>query len=262
MTVRSAPLTVVNARTAAGYLTAVAAAGAALGYAVHAGAAFAAYAHATRASRPEEQDDLLDWFMPLYDVAERHHVRVLAPAGVTLAAARDVDLFGSRVARSLFRARELLLGGGRRLDGAPPAAQDAGTGTAGLLGSALGMGWGLLAHERDREIVLGAATRPWEPQPVFRDLMPGEFSAFAEPDYVKIAWTLRVDPDGEGACVFRTETRAIATDVDARRKFRRYWALVSPGVALIRRVMLLPVKCEAERRAAHAATLSVEASRP
>ncbi len=38
----------------------------------------------------------------------------------------------------------------------------------------------------------------------------------------------------------------------ARAKFRRYWAMVSPGVALIRRVMLDPVKREAERRAAPA----------
>ena len=40
----------------------------------------------------EEQDPLLDRFMPSYDVAERHHVRIAAPAAVTLAAAQDMDL--------------------------------------------------------------------------------------------------------------------------------------------------------------------------
>ena len=49
--------------------------------------------------------------------------------------------------------------------------------------------------------------------------------------------------------MFRTETRAVATDDFARLKFRRYWALVSPGVALIRQASLGPLKAEAERRA-------------
>jgi len=95
-------------------------------------------------------------------------------------------------------------------------------------------------------------TRPWEPNPVFRDLLPRDFTAFVEPGYVKIAWTLRADPLPDGTSIFRTETRALATDVEARAKFRNYWAMVSPGVALIRRAMLEPIKREAERRAAAA----------
>jgi hypothetical protein len=49
--------------------------------------------------------------------------------------------------------------------------------------------------------------------------------------------------------MFRTETRALATDAEARRRFRRYWAAFSPGIILIRRAMLRPVRHEAERRA-------------
>jgi hypothetical protein len=47
--------------------------------------------------------------------------------------------------------------------------------------------------------------------------------------------------------------------VAARAKFRRYWAVVSPGVGLIRRMMLEPVKREAERRAAAAGPALVTA---
>jgi hypothetical protein len=65
---------------------------------------------------------------------------------------------------------------------------------------------------------------------------------------VKIIWSLRADPLGPDDSMFRTETRAVATDDFARLKFRRYWALVSPGVALIRHASLGPVKAEAERR--------------
>jgi hypothetical protein len=66
---------------------------------------------------------------------------------------------------------------------------------------------------------------------------------------VKIIWSLRADPLGAAESMFRTETRAIATDDFARLKFRRYWALASPGVALIRQASLGPLKAEAERRA-------------
>ena len=45
------------------------------------------------------------------------------------------------------------------------------------------------------------------------------------------------------------ETRAIATDAWARKKFRCYWSFFSPGIIVIRWALLTPVKREAERRA-------------
>jgi hypothetical protein len=96
---------------------------------------------------------------------------------------------------------------------------------------------------------MGAVTKPWEANVTFRALPPEEFAAFNEPGYVKIAWTLRADPVAPLSSVFRTETRAVATDRTARSKFRRYWALLSPGIIVIRWMMLGPVKAEAERRA-------------
>jgi hypothetical protein len=80
-------------------------------------------------------------------------------------------------------------------------------------------------------------------------LPPERFAAFAEPEYVKIAWTLRADPVADGSSIFRTETRAIATDSAARARFRRYWAFASPGIAVIRLLSLQPLRREAERRA-------------
>lgn len=76
-----------------------------------------------------------------------------------------------------------------------------------------------------------------------------DFSAFQEPDLVKIAWTLRADPMNGGESIFGTETRAIATDAGARAKFHRYWAFLSPGIILIRWAMLPALKADAERRA-------------
>jgi hypothetical protein len=77
---------------------------------------------------------------------------------------------------------------------------------------------------------------------------PEEFAAFQEPGYVKIVFTLRADPVSVSESAVRTETRVATTDPIARAKFRRYWALVTPGVILIRRSLLRSVKADAERR--------------
>ena len=113
----------------------------------------------------------------------------------------------------------------------------------------LSMGWRVLAETAEREIVVGAVTRPWEANVTFRGLDADEFAAFNDPGYVKIVWSLRADPLGSDRSIFRTETRAVATDRDARVRFRRYWAFASPGIWLIRRASLGPLKREAERRA-------------
>jgi hypothetical protein len=207
-------------------------------YAALAASAWLRYGHAGPA--PEDgADALLDRFMPAYDVVERHHVRVSAPADVTFAAASELNPDQSAIVRAIFRARELAMGSH---PGRP-------TEQRGFIPRMRGMGWGVLAEIPGREIVMGAVTQPWLADVVFRPLPPGEFAAFREPGYAKIVWTLRADPLPEGASVFRTETRVTTTDRVARAKFRRYWAFVSPGIVLIRWMLLGPVKAEAERRA-------------
>jgi hypothetical protein len=108
----------------------------------------------------------------------------------------------------------------------------------------------VLAEVPGPEIVVGAVTKPWQANPVFRSIAPAQFAGFNEPDCVKVAWTLRADPVSPTTSIFRTETRVVATDPIARAKFRRYWSWLSPGIRLIREAMLPPVKIEAERRAA------------
>lgn len=209
-----------------------------------AAAAYAAYAGATwlRYGRPrgptvEESDHLLDTFMPVYDVVDRHHVRVEAPAAVTLDTAGRMELSRLPAIRAIFKCRELLLGA-RPGEARRPR---------GLLDETLSLGWSVLAEKPHREIVVGAVTRPWEPNVTFRSIPATDFASFSEPDYVKIVWTLRADPIGDTASLFRTETRAVATDAAARAKFRRYWSLLSPGIRLIRRLSLQPLKRIAER---------------
>jgi hypothetical protein len=189
--------------------------------------------------RDDEYDGLLDRFMPAYDVVERHHIRVAAPAAATLDAAREQDLLGLPLVHAIFRAREIVL----------RATPDDRPQPRGLLAATLSLGWGILAEVEDRKVVVGAVTKPWEPNVIFRALPPDEFAAFSEPGFVKIVWTLRADPIDSETSIFRTETRAIATDPTARARFRRYWAFASPGIALIRMLSLRPLRRDAERRA-------------
>jgi hypothetical protein len=217
----------------------------AVGYATIVGMTWYRYGHVPSIG-PDERDPLLDQFMPEYDVAERHHVRVAAPAETTLSAATETDLQQSAIVRAIFRTRELVLG----------AESGAETRPKGLLAQMTSLGWRVLAQKPGREIVVGAVTKPWLPNVVFRGLAPGEFRAFEEPGYVKIVWTLRADPVGEFQSIFRTETRVTTTDQTARTKFRWYWARFSPGIILIRRVMLGLLKTDAEGRA-RTATLAV-----
>ena len=219
------------------WLSIAAGAGAAA-YATYAGLTWLRYGHASRPA-PEKEDLLLDRFMPSYDVAERHQIRVTAPADIVLATACETDLLQSRIARAIFRAREVILG-----SGPDPVRRP-----SGLLALTTSLGWRVLAEVPGREVVLGAVTQPWKANVTFQGLPADEFAAFNEPGFVKIAWTLRADPVSLIDSVFRTETRVVATDASARAKFRRYWSLLSPGIIIIRWVMLQPLKKEAERRA-------------
>ena len=206
-------------------------------YAGYAGVTWLRYGHAADAP-PDERDQRLDEFMPTYDVVERHHIRVHAPAAITFAAASELDLMDSPIARTIFKGRELILG----------SEPDTVARPRGLLAFAKSIGWGVLAEVPARQIIVGAVTQPWEANVVFRPLPPAEFAAFDDPGFVKIAWTVRADAVTATESIFRTETRAVATDEIARRKFRRYWALLSPGIIVIRWSTLEPLKREAERR--------------
>jgi hypothetical protein len=190
-------------------------------------------------SAPEDADAILDRFMPEYEIVERHHVNVAAPAGITFGALMDLDLEDSHVIRAIFRGRELLLG-------ADPGPNQR---ARGLHAATKALGWGVLAEAPGHEIVMGAVTQPWNANVVFRSLSPDEFAAFNEADHVKIVWTLRADAVSDTTSIARTETRAIATDAQSRRKFRWYWARFSPGIVLIREISLRLVRKEAERRA-------------
>lgn len=190
------------------------------------------------AAAPARPGRSIERFIPVADVRERHETLVNAPPDVVFEVARTFDMQSIPLVRAIFRLRELLLGASH----VPPRRPQ------GLVAETLSLGWGVLAERPGRELVMGAVTQPWKADVRFTAVSPERFAAFAEPDLVKIVWTLEAEAAEPDFTRFRTETRVLATDAAARRKFRRYWRFVGIGIVLIRWLLLPAVRREAERR--------------
>lgn len=212
-------------------------------YAAWAAVAWYRYGEAGRERNKATPPDLLDEVMPDYEIEERHSVVVEAPAAATFAAARELDIERAPLARAILAVRTL-----------PSRARGHAAAKVhrSLLETTQALGWRVLAHEPGRALALGAYTRPWEPEVVFHGLPPEDFVRFGEPGWVKIVWTLEAEPLGPMRSRFVTRTRVGTTDPTARARFRRYWAVMSPGILLIRRASLPLVKRAAEQRGARA----------
>ena len=175
---------------------------------------------------------------PMDEVAERHQVRVMASAEIALSAAAETDLQQSPLIRAIFRAREFVLGGSAGTERRPN----------GLLAEMESLGWRVLATEPGREMVVGAVTQPWLADVVFRGVPGDEFRkvrrARLRQDCLDApggsARSRRVDLPDADSRFYDGCHRAIEVSL--------YWARFSPGIILIRRVLLAHVKQEAERR--------------
>jgi hypothetical protein len=171
---------------------------------------------------------LLDDVMPDYDVHEVHSLWVPADQkeaydAVLAVSAREVRLFGPLMRLRTFGRSE------RVFDREAP-----------LLGEMLKIGFVQLAERPGEEIVVGAIGRFWSPTGN-RPIAALDFSTFAEPGYSKATMNFRVTPDGAGSRI-TTETRAVGTDAEATRKFRRYWFAIRLGSGAIRRSWLNAVR--------------------
>lgn len=181
---------------------------------------------------------LVERFMPQADITQCHEVLVRAPAALVFDVARNLDMQSIPLVRAIFWLRAKLLRAPE-----PPVRPK------GLVAETTALGWAILAERPGRELVAGSATQPWKGDVVFRPVEPDRFVAFAEPDMIKIVWTLEAEPLGPALTRFRTETRVLATDEAARTQFRRYWRWAGWGVVLIRKLLLWALCREAEREA-------------
>ena len=181
---------------------------------------------------------LIDELMPLYDVNERHHTHVRAPAETTYAAVRSFDLSHSAIIRTLFRLREL-----------PAVIAARGTFGKGLgltLDDLLQAGFVLLGDRPPTELALGVVGSFWRPTGGIVRLDADAFSEFDSPGNAKTVWNFTLEELPSGVTRLSTETRVLCLDPVSRRQFLAYWTLIGYFSGLVRREMLRVVRQSAE----------------
>lgn len=171
--------------------------------------------------------NLLDAWLPSFDVREYHEIEVDAPADRVYTAVRSTDLARSRTVRLLFALRGLPAGRFRVDD-------------------FRAIGFELLEEAEGSEVVFGGIGRPWSPLGGMIETSPETFTSFRQRDYAKMAACFRVQRLGNDRSLASTETRVQCTDNQSRRAFARYWRLIGPFSGYIRTRMLDSIKREAE----------------
>lgn len=168
----------------------------------------------------------LDDAMPAWQFREFHSRYVAAPPDQVYAALRRVradDIL-------LFQTLTWIRRGGRAL---PPSMLNAGTDRP-ILDVALSSGFVLLADEPPHEIVIGAVVDA--PAGAAR-ARGADIIRNPPPGYSVATMNFRLVSEGGGTRV-STETRVFSNGSDATRRFARYWRVIYPGSALIRRMWL------------------------
>lgn len=108
----------------------------------------------------------------------------------------------------------------------------------------------VLSSDSPTAVVFGGALQPWKLTGGERPpaLDAESLRDWAEPGWVKVAMDLRLTPV-RGGTTLSSETRVVATDAGARRRFGLYWLVVGPGSSATRWELLTAVALKAEHRA-------------
>jgi hypothetical protein len=182
----------------------------------------------------------LDEFLPDYDFNEVHSTFVAATSGEVLAAARAVTAREVPLLVVLMAIRRLPAAVRRRRLSPVRRALD-----EPLMDQFTRGGFVVLA-ERPDELVVGAVGRFWRADGGIERVRPEEFVTSDAPRVAKAAINFHTRAVS-GGTVLTTETRIKATDDAARRTFGRYWRVVMPGSAAIRRAWLRAIRRRAEQ---------------
>ena len=193
-----------------------------------------------RESRVRKIESRLDEFVPVWQFREQHTIRIEAPPARVFEAIRNVR--ANEI--SFFKTLTWIRRGGRRTQESILNAGD----TAPLLEIATRNGFIYLADDAPRELVLGTVVVA--PPGGHVGLTPQTFKPPLAPGFALAAMNFLVTADGPNASLVSTETRVFANSPAARQRFARYWRMIYPGSALIRRMWLRAVRRRAMTPAA------------
>ena len=191
-------------------------------------------------SRVAKVETRLDELVPVWQFGERHTIRIAAPPPRVFDAIRSVR--GNEIA--LFNTLTWIRRGGRKI---PESILNAGD-SAPLLDVATRNGFIYLADDAPSEIVIGTVVVA--PRGGHGELTPQTFKTPLAPGFAIAAMNFLVAPAGPDGSLVSTETRVFANSAGAKKRFARYWRLIYPGSALIRRMWLRAVARRATRPSA------------
>jgi hypothetical protein len=181
---------------------------------------------------------LLETFAPNPDAVEVHTIRVAARPDVVYRVLWTIDFGKSPIVSGLLTLRSL-----------PERIRTRGTALRGrklTLRAIMDAGFGRLAEEPNRELVLGVSGRFWRISGNLEPFRPEAFSQPVPAGMARAVWNFVVLPQGEGETVLSTETRVTCGDTASRFKFRLYWLVIRPLSGLIRVIMLRAIRRTAE----------------
>ena len=181
-----------------------------------------------RAAGTTHLDDLL----PRYHFSEHHERHIAATPAQVWRALHEVTAADIRFFRTLTTIRRFGRPGPEDILNAPADRP--------ILDVALSTTFVRLASDTNRELVLG--TTVTAPPGAVVPRTPDEFRALSAPGFAIAAMNFRIEAQPDGASLLTTDTRVFAPDAVTRRRFARYWSLIYPGSALIRRQWLAAVE--------------------
>lgn len=181
---------------------------------------------------------MLDRLIPLPRLLETDQAELAAPPSAVWELLRHGNLARAPFARALFQLRTLP-------DHLHGRAQELRLKLDELVSTSDHPGFQILGEEPGREVMVGAIGKVWQLEIPFVHVADAEeFAAFSAPDFVKVAWAIRVTPRGDRDSHVEFELRVDATDDDAWHKFRVYFSLIGPFSRLIRHSVLASLKRE------------------
>jgi hypothetical protein len=182
----------------------------------------------------------IDEFMPEFHFREHHTIVVAAPPARVYDAVKSVSA-GEIALFNLFTSI-------RRFGRAAPESILNAPGQQPLLDVATRTGFLLLRDRPPADVVLGAVVvAPPGTRGPGRQLTSADFMALTQPGFGKATMNFRIDDLGNGTTRVVTETRVLATDTVALKRFTPYWRTIFPGSWILRATWLRAIKARAER---------------
>lgn len=185
---------------------------------------------------------LIDRYMPSYHFIEKHSIRVEANPDAIYRAIHEVRASEIPFLRVLFGLRgipAMLVGRGEKKSDS----------ALSFMNELERSGFMMLEEQLGQELVIGVVGNFWRPVGNKPRMLESseEFLSCSDGVEAKAVMNFCLHELSAGGILLTTETRIQTEDPGTRRKFGIYWAIIYPGSAWIRRMMLRTIKYKAER---------------